>query len=133
VNIEDVCRPQIATCPPTAILHDVAQRMERGDTGLVAVVGEGRRLQAVITERDLVRALAWDTNPHAATVMSYANTDVVTAALDEDSSVVARRMIEADVHRLPVVTAAGELIGVVSMRDLFAVETLMTPAGRGGS
>ncbi len=132
MKIEHVYRPQVATCPPGTILHDVAQRMERLDTGMVAVVTDGR-LDGVITERDLVRALAWDPNPHAAPVMFYVTTDVVTAALDDDTSVVARRMIEAGVRRLPATTAACELVGMVSMRDLFAVETLMANASQGGT
>jgi CBS domain-containing protein len=132
VKVQDVYRPHIATCPAATIVHDVAQRMVRFDAGLVAVVHDGR-LVGVITERDLVRALAWDTHPHAAPVMAYATTKVVTARPDEDTSVVARRMIEAGVRRLPVVDAAGELLGLVSMRDLFVVEALMDPVGQGAA
>jgi CBS domain-containing protein len=132
VKVQDVYRPHISTCPPSTIVHDVAQRMVRFDAGLVAIVHDGR-LVGVITERDLVRALAWDSHPLAAPVMAYATTPVVTARPDEDASVVACRMVEAGVRRLPVVDPAGELLGLVSMRDLFAVEVLMDTVGQGAA
>jgi CBS domain-containing protein len=125
MNVRDVYRPRVATCAPSTVLHDVAQRMERTDAGLVVVVDDGRLL-GVITERDLVRALAWDANPHATPASAYATTEVVTADLDEDIDTVAVRMLDRGVRRLPVVTSGRELVGMVSMRDLFAVEVLMT-------
>ncbi len=97
-----------------------------GWQGIAAVVNDGR-LEGVISERDPVRALAAGTDPATATARSYASSDVITASLGEDISVVGRRMVDGEVRRLPVVTPNGELVGVVSMRDLFIVETLMGP------
>jgi CBS domain-containing protein len=97
--------------------------MVKEDTGSIAIVSDWQ-LRGVISERDLVRALAHEADPGASSVMDYATTELVTAALDEDSYVVARRMLQAGVRRLPVVGAAGEFVGTVSMRDLFALEAL---------
>jgi CBS domain-containing protein len=98
--------------------------MERAGTGIVAVVQDGR-LDGVVTERDVVRALAAGADPAISTVATYATSDVITASLEEHISVVARRMVDAYVRRLPVVAPGGEPVGVVSMRDLFILETLM--------
>jgi CBS domain-containing protein len=124
VKIEDVYRPTVVTCEPSADLREVAARMVIEDTGSVAIVTDFQ-LGGVISERDLVRALAQETDPGAAPVMDYATTHLVTAALGEDTYAVARRMLRAGVRRLPVVGAAGELVGMVSMRDLFALEALI--------
>jgi len=126
MKVKDVYRPRIPTCTPAANLHDVALAMQRVGTGIVAVVNEGR-LDGVISERDLVRALAAGADPATATAQAYASSDVITASLGEDISVVGRRMVDGDVRRLPVVAPSGELVGVVSMRDLFIVETLIGP------
>lgn len=37
-------------------------------------------------------------------------------------------MLDAGVRRLPIVTAEDRLVGIVSMRDLLAIETFMPPA-----
>lgn len=124
METKDVYRPHIARCPAGATLREVAERMEQGDAGIVALVDDGR-LVGVISERDFVRALARETDPAGASVGDYATTEVVIAAPDEELSAVARRMLERGVRRLPVVDANGDLVGLVSMRDVFAVETLM--------
>jgi CBS domain-containing protein len=130
VQTKDVYRPTVATCAPDDSLHDVARTMEASDTGFLAVMADGR-LHGVISERDLVRAVAGATDPRTATAAEYATTEVVGASLDEDVSVIARRMIDRGVRRLPVLAAQGELVGVVSMRDLFTLETLTAPPGEG--
>jgi CBS domain-containing protein len=123
VRIEDVYRPAVDTCPPTDRLRDAARRMERCGTG-VLVVMDGGTLTGVISERDVVRAVANESEPGAAAVTAYATTRVATASLGEDTAIVARRMLDLGIRRLPVVGPVGELVGIVSMRDLFAVETL---------
>lgn len=125
MKVRDVYRPNIATCAPDTVLQNAAQRMDCTDACIVAVVDRDR-VVGVITERDMVRALAWDASPYATAVSTYATADVLTAEPDEDIDVVARRMIDAGVRRVPVVTPDGELKGMVSMRDLLAVEVLMT-------
>jgi CBS domain-containing protein len=123
MKIQDVYRHQVATCAPTARLRDAALRMEQSDSGIVVIV-EGRRVAAVLTERDIVRAVAHGIDPRSP-VVEHAAFDVLTARLDDDTSDVAHRMIQAGVRRFPVVDDAVQLVGVVSMRDLFIVETLM--------
>lgn len=124
METKDVYRPDIATCPAGSTLREVAERMEEGDSGIVALVDD-ERLVGVISERDFVRALAREPDPAEASVADYATTEVVTAAPDEELPVVARRMIDRGVRRLPVIDTNGDLLGLVSMRDVFAVETLM--------
>lgn len=124
MQTKDVYRPTVATCAPSDTLHDVARTMEAADSGFVAVVAD-RRLRGVISERDLVRALAREPSPRTAPAADYATTDVLTTSPEEDLDAVARRMIDHGVRRLLVVGEHDELVGMVSMRDLFALETLM--------
>jgi CBS domain-containing protein len=57
-------------------------------------------------------------------VSAHASFRPETADVEEDSRDVARRMLELGVRHLPV-TAEGQLVGMVSMRDLLAVEAWM--------
>lgn len=124
MKIAGVHRQQVATVRPTTSLRNVARLIEETDTGVVVVVDADGRVGGVISERDLVRALAHDVDPRVALARSYATKRVLTAALDDETSDVARTMLAEGVRRLPVVSD-GELVGVVSMRDLFALETFL--------
>ena len=123
MKIDDVYRPYVSTCSPTDLLRDVAQHMQREDTGLLVVESDAG-LCGVISERDLVGALANEADPGNLSVMDYATTRLVTAELGEDTSDIAHRMFDARIRRVPVTGPDGALIGIVSMRDLLALETL---------
>jgi signal-transduction protein with cAMP-binding, CBS, and nucleotidyltransferase domain len=122
VKIDNVYRPYVSTCSPTDLLRDVAQHMQRENTGLLVVESDAG-LDGVISERDLVRALASETDPSNASVMDYATTQVVTAELGEETSDIAHRMFDARIRRVPVTGPDGALIGIISMRDLLALES----------
>lgn len=128
MKIADVYRHHVATDSPTASLRDIAHHMVEHDTGIVVLVDDDHRVLGVVSERDLARALARETDARVGVARQYATTPVLTASLDDDTSDVARRMLDAGVRRLPVVTAEGLLVGIVSMRDLLAIETFMPPA-----
>lgn len=120
VRIEDVYRPDVYACTAGDTLQQVAQQMYRRDVGVLAISGDGR-LTGVISERDLVRAVAGGADMTTATAGDYASRDVQVCALDNDSREVAQRMLAAGMRHMPVVRDEY-LAGVVSMRDLLAVE-----------
>lgn len=119
--ISNVYRPTVFGCRADERLAEVARRMVEQDIGALAVL-DGERVTGIITERDLVRALAAATEPAAPQAAAYASAQIRTAALDEDSREVARRMLEEGIRHLPVADH-GRLVGMVSMRDLLALET----------
>jgi CBS domain-containing protein len=121
VLIRNVYRPEIFGCQAAERLADAARRMQEQRVGALAVL-DGERIVGIITERDLVRALATSADPASERVAAYASTQMKTAALEEDSSEVARRMLETGIRHLPV-DDHGRLVGMVSMRDLLTLET----------
>lgn len=121
MRIEHIYRPGPLTCQPGDTLITVARRMHTAQVGVLAVC-VGGRLVGIISERDLVRAAAQGADLRTATVEAYATSGVHTAELQEDATAVAHRMLEASIRHMPVVDE-GSVIGMVSMRDLFAVET----------
>jgi len=118
--IRNVYRTMLFGCRGDEPLTGVAQRMVDKDVGSLAVF-DGEGLAGLITERDLVRALATSPAPGSETVAAHAVTRVRTASLDEDSLDVAQRMLEAGIRHLPV-EDDGRPVGMVSMRDLLALE-----------
>lgn len=106
----------MARLGPGASLSDAASLMRVGGFGSVAVC-EADRLIGILTETDLVRAIAARRDPSSTTVSDYMSRDPVTADLKEDSVEVAERMASNGFRHLPVVEH-GRLIGMVSARDL---------------
>jgi CBS domain-containing protein len=126
VKIRDVYRPAVVTCPGDEPLRTAARRMVEADTGVLVVV-DGGTSTGLLTERDVVRAVAAGPDPGDAPAAQYATRSVITTDLDEDTETAARRMLAEGVRRLPVLGPDGDVVGIVSMRDLFAVEVLATP------
>lgn len=121
MQISDVYRPQLLTCQAADPLPAVAQKMAAEQVGALAVV-EGTRVIGIISERDVTRAVADETDPQTVTASQYATAQLEVAALNDDTHRVAHRMLDVGVRHLPVVHD-HELVGMVSMRDLLAVET----------
>lgn len=103
-------------CGPDTTLLEAAAAMEGSDLGSLAVV-EGLSLLGLVTERDIRRAVAngTDLDSPVSTVMSG---DPDTFDPDLDVWDAASWIAESGYRHLPVVGDDGELLGVVSIRDL---------------
>jgi CBS domain-containing protein len=101
---------------PDTTLRRVAETLAREEVGAVVVKGVDG-LVGIVSERDLVRALADGVDPdseRAADVMTFDLLSVESAASIDD---VARTMLDGGIRHLPVVDAGGH-VGIVSIRDL---------------
>lgn len=103
-------------CGPETTLLEAATAMEGSDLGSLAVI-EGMSLIGLVTERDIRRAVANGTDLESAvsTVMSQ---DPDTFDPDLDVWDAAAWIAESGYRHLPVVGDDGDLLGVVSIRDL---------------
>lgn len=122
MKIADVYVPDVRTCSHLDSLPDAAKQMADAEVGALGVVDEAHDLIGIISERDLVLALADEDEPESVRTGEYATADVETARLDEESTDVARRMLNAGIRHLPVVDR-DRVVGIISMRDLLALET----------
>jgi len=120
MKVRSVFHPAVACLGPGASMSEAASLMRADEFGSIAIY-EGDRLAGILTETDLVRAVADHRDPASTTVSEYMSLDPVTAGLDEDSMEVAERMVSNGFRHLPVVEQ-GRLIGMVSARDLLQVE-----------
>ena len=122
---KDIYRPDTVTIDVDDDLATAARRMELAQVGALAVVDEAGKLVGIFTERDLVRATARTANPADVLVSAHTSFRPETADVEEDSSDVARRMLELGARHLPVTVGDDQLVGMVSMRDLLAVAAWM--------
>jgi len=120
VKVKDVPPGRLQSVGPDSSLADVARRMRLDDCDSVAVMTE-KRLLGIITERDLVRAIADGVDPEQVRADVFMSADPATVTADEDVSVVAVKMMALGIRHLPVVDAKGTPVGLISARDLVAV------------
>ena len=120
MKVKDVPPGRLLSVEPQTSLADVAKRMRREDADSVAVMSEGRLL-GIITERDLVRAIADGVDPQQARADVIMSADPATVTADEEVAVVALKMMRLGIRHLPVVDQDGSPIGLISARDLVAV------------
>ncbi len=132
VRVSDVMTRKVITIGSSTPLKDAALTMAHSRVSGLPVVDEDR-LVGMVTESDFVSRLAEDdtglmailfnrerheTRGSVGEVMSG---EPVTCGPDDTVTVAARLMSKNNVKRLPVVDAAGSLVGIVSRADLMSV------------
>ncbi len=144
MKIQDIMTKDPACVTPGTTVRDVAQLMQREDTGAVPVVEstDSRRLVGMVTDRDLaIRVVAEGRDGD--TRVSEVMTGNRIATLNADASVddVMRRMADEQVRRIPIVDERGALVGIVSQADVVrkasddgrseqTIEDISRPGGR---
>jgi CBS domain-containing protein len=119
MRVSDLAINPLHAVTPEASLAEVARRMRVEDSGSAAVMRDGKLL-GIITERDLVQAIADGIDPRQTTASLFMSSGPATASLSDDVAVVAMRMIALGIRHLPVVDSSGKPIGMLSARVLAA-------------
>ncbi|MER2092699.1 MAG: CBS domain-containing protein [Saccharopolyspora rectivirgula] len=121
MRVAEVFHPGMLSCAATDSLEAAAAKMNSARVGALAVL-DGDQVVGILSERDVVRAVAEQADLRTTTAVQFCSRQVETAAPDEDTRSVARRMLDAGIRHLPVREGTA-ITGIVSMRDLLAVET----------
>jgi CBS domain-containing protein len=101
---------------PGADLWTVAAALAAADVGIL-VVGGGDDVQGVVSERDVVKALAGRRDPDSTSAADLCIHDLVWCDVNADVADVAEEMMERYVRHV-LIEDDGELVGIVSARDL---------------
>lgn len=110
----------VLSISPVATVLKAAQYMNEYKIGCLAVLDEGR-LVGILSERDiLTRVVALRRDPANTPVEDVMTTDVIccqeNTSIDEARGVMKNRRI----RHLPVISAEGNMIGLISIGDLNA-------------
>jgi signal-transduction protein with cAMP-binding, CBS, and nucleotidyltransferase domain len=104
-----------------ATVLDAVRAMAASNVGIVAVL-DGDRLVGVFSERDVVRRVVdRGLEPGRIPIAEVMTTDLVVADADEDYQSAMRKMDQANIRHLPVVSG-GRLLSMLSIRDLMRVD-----------
>lgn len=116
-TVGDVMVKDALTVEPSDTIGEAAEKMHAGDVGAVIVVEDMVRIVGIITERDLLRAIAQRARPADARVRQWMTTDPVTIDPDTPIEDAAKIMFDRNFRHLPVVKD-GRPLGIVSLRRL---------------
>ena len=123
--VRDVMTGAAVTDSAADTLRSAAERMWREQTGSLLVM-DGGRLAGIITERDLLRAVALGADLATATVDEAMTIEVFTVTPDMPLRDAAREMAVRWIRHLPVVDGE-QVLGVISMRDVTGIFGALVP------
>ncbi|MFM8889491.1 MAG: cyclic nucleotide-binding/CBS domain-containing protein [Solirubrobacterales bacterium] len=107
---------------PGLSLREAASRMAERGIGAAIVEDEEWPVPRVLTERDLLNAIGSGLDPDSELVRDHMSEKVITASPDWSMERAATEMSKRGIRHL-VVCADGELVGVLSMRDIMRAWT----------
>lgn len=117
-TLAEIVKPTFIEVAPEDTLGEVAERMTERNVGAVVVKDFGR-LIGILTERDLLKAMAARVHSSEARVREWMTEDPVTVDADLALDEAERLMIVRGFRHLPVVME-GDVVGVVSLRRVVA-------------
>ncbi len=120
VHVRGLMRRTLVTGDPRDSISRAAAQMRTHRVGALVILDERGSIIGIITERDLMRALADDRDPNETHISEYMTQEPITVEADVHADHAANLMTSHGVRHLPV-TEGGRLVGFLSVRDLLAL------------
>ena len=107
-----------ASVEPNSSALEAVQVMAEEGVGAVAVVENGA-VKGIFTERDvMLRVVLRDRNPHSVKMSEVMTSPVETIGEETTADEALKHMLERHLRHLPIVGKNGQLLGMLSIRNL---------------
>ena len=116
MRLGQLVRKRPITIESSGTIYDVIKIMANEDIGFL-VVTEGGRMIGVLSERDVIKALAEGRDLNMQ-VGGFCKRDIITLREDATLEEAGEAMGKHRIRHIVVVNSKNELVGVVSVRDL---------------
>ena len=120
MKVRDAMTGDVLTFTPERNLREAAKFMADHNVGAVVVMDPEQPGPGIITERDLVRSLGKGEDPDVEHVSAHLTSNAAFADCDWDLEEAADTMAKRGFRHL-VVVDGGNLVGIISMRDIMRV------------
>ena len=107
----------VVTVSPGSTLHDAARLMAERSVGAAVVIDPEQPGPGIITERDVLQSVGKGQDPNTELVRDHLSPQITFAAPDWSLEHAAEAMVRGGFRHL-VVVDGGEMVGVLSMRDI---------------
>jgi len=110
---------RVETISASASIHDLVNNLNSHHIGALVVSSDGKRIDGIVSERDVVRAMPGKLDQligmHVRDIMTV---EVHTCTPDTTVAELMKMMTEHRIRHVPVVDAEGALISIVSIGDV---------------
>jgi CBS domain-containing protein len=110
----------ILTVGPGHTLREAARRMSEKGVGAAVVIDEEQPGPGLISERDVLNSLGRGEDPDTELVGAHMTDSIISAAPEWSLERAATEMSHRHIRHL-VVVEGGELVGILSIRDIVRV------------
>lgn len=118
----DVMKTDVECCAPDHTAQCAAEEMRDGNLGFIPVCGEDKRVQGVVTDRDLAIRLVADNLPATTKISQIMTREVVSVRPTDPLSRARELMQSRKKSRMLVLDANDKLVGVISLSDIVQAE-----------
>ena len=128
MKVSDIMTAACLTDSPEDTVAEAAAKMRQNQTGSILVMDSGK-LAGILTERDVLRVVAEGKDPKTVSVQDEMTDNPVTIPTHTSLKDAAQTMFDKWFRHLPVVTNDGDVVGIISLRDLLTIvaESLNEP------
>jgi len=117
MKVRDGMTPVVLSVGPAHTLRQAAKLMSEQRVGAAVVLDPAHPGIGILTERDILNSLGNNQDPDSEVVADHRTGDVVFAAPDWTLEQAAETMVAGGFRHL-VVVEGGEVVGLLSMRDI---------------
>lgn len=115
--VGEIMHSDVKTASTSDSFADVAKMMRSHGISSVVVL-DGKKLEGIVTERDIVNLVAEGGDPNTTTVEhGMTRRDLITVDSRTELSQAAEQMVSHNIRHLPIVDG-GNVVGIVSIRDM---------------
>lgn len=117
MTLRELIREDLVLVNPNDTVAVLCRELEAHRVGSALVV-DGGTLVGIVTERDVVRAVAQGVDAERCNVTDYMTAAPLTIYDESTVEEAAHEMITNRIRHLPVVDAQNQVLGMLSIRDI---------------
>ena len=118
MRVRDGMNEIVVTVGPGHTLREAARRMTEAAVGAAVVIDPDHQGPSIVTERDLLRSGGRGEDIDIELVRDHLSANLVYAKADWSLELAAQQMVENAFRHVVVLDEAGEVVGILSMRDI---------------
>ena len=108
---------EVVTIPPGSTVRELVELLAEHNIGALVVSEDGKTVDGIVSERDVVRSLHRDESPLDAPVSDIMTAEVLSCQPHDSVNELMRLMTDHRIRHVPVIVD-GSLTGIVSIGDV---------------